>query len=206
MKDYGTLRRHVVATPFEVVMLCGAVVTFAKGDWLHLLTSVFTFSISFLPLVLERWLRVRIPTLLQTVYVAFVFASMFAGEVFGLYGRIWPWDDWMHFASGTLIAIGVVLWLTILRSRGVKLPLWLQSYMILATVALVAVLWELAEFTSDKLFGTFSQGGNLTDTMFDLLYDVCGAAIIATAWRLTTERRDALGLARLAERFLKLQR
>ena len=205
MKDYGTIRRHSLAVPLELVMLGGAAVTFAKGDQLHLLTSVFTFCISFLPLVLERRLRVRIPMAIQTVYVGFIFASMFAGEVFGLYGKIWPWDDWMHFASGVLISIGVVLWLTILSSRGMKLPSWLQSYLILASAAFVAVLWELAEFTSDQLFGTFSQGGDLTDTMIDLLYDVFGAAIVAAAWRLASYS-DMLGLRRLAAYFLKLQR
>ena len=204
MKDYGTIRRHVLAVPFELVMLGGAVGTFMRGDQLHLLTSVFTFCISFLPLVLERRLRVRIPMLIQTVYVAFIFASMFAGEVFGLYGKIWPWDDWMHFASGVLISIGVVLWLTILNSRGMKLPSWLQGYLILASAAFVAVLWELAEFASDQLFGTFSQGGDLTDTMLDLLYDVSGAVIVAVAWRLAGYR-DTLGLRRLASHFLKLQ-
>ncbi|HEU4716169.1 MAG TPA: hypothetical protein VFS14_05080 [Candidatus Saccharimonadales bacterium] len=205
MKDYGTIRRHVLAVPFELVMLGGAVGTFMRGDQLHLLTSVFTFCISFLPLVLERRLRVRIPMVIQTVYVAFIFASMFAGEVFGLYGQIWPWDDWMHFISGVLISVGVVMWLTILKDRGMKLPSWLQSYMILASAAFVAVLWELAEFASDQLFGTFSQGADLTDTMLDLLYDVSGAVIVAVAWRLASYR-DTLGLRRLATHFLKLQR
>lgn len=205
MKDYGTIRRHGLAVPFELVMLGGAVVTLIKGDQLHLLTSVFTFCISFLPLALERRLRVRIPMLIQTVYVAFIFASMFAGEVFGLYGRIWPWDDWMHFASGVLISAGVVMWLMILKDRGMKLPSWLQSYMILASAAFVAVLWELAEFASDQLFGTFSQGADLADTMLDLLYDVSGAAIVAIGWRLSAYR-DMLGLRRLTAHFLKLQR
>jgi hypothetical protein len=110
----------------------------------------------------------------------------------------------MHFASGVLISIGVVLWLAILNSRGMKLPSWLQGYLILASAAFVAVLWELAEFASDQLFGTFSQGGDLTDTMLDLLYDVSGAVIVAVAWRLAGYR-DTLGLRRLASHFLKLQ-
>ncbi len=205
MKDYGTLRRHVLALPFELVMFGGAVVTFAKGDHLHLLTSVFTFLISFLPLVLERRLRIRLPMAVQTVGVAFIFASRCAGEVFGMYGSIWVWDDWIHFISGILISIGTILWVTYLKTKDLRLPQWLQSYLILGTAAFLAVLWELAEFTSDRVFGTSSQGGDLIDTMLDLLFDVSGSVIVAVIWRLTTKQRDVVGLGKLAAYFSKLQ-
>ncbi|HTJ73117.1 MAG TPA: hypothetical protein VL481_00820 [Verrucomicrobiae bacterium] len=205
MSDYGTLRRHVLALPFELIMLGGAVAMAVKGDQLHLLTSMFTFSISFLPLALERWLRVRLPVSVHAAYVAFIFASMFSGEVFGMYGRVWVWDDWMHFISGVLIGIGVVLWIALLNSRELRLPPWLQGYLVLGTAALLAVIWELAEFASDQLFGTSSQGGDLADTMYDLLYDLCGAGIVAAAWRLTSSRKDAVGLYGLVTRFLRLQ-
>lgn len=206
MKDYGTLRRHALAIPFELVMLGGAVVTLTKGDHLHLLTSLFTFSISLLPLVLERRLHIRLPMLVQAAYVAFIFASMFSGEVFGMYGKIWAWDDWMHFISGVFISVGVILWLIYLEMKNIRLPRWLQAYLILGTAAFLAVLWELAEFTSDRIFGTSSQGGDLTDTMLDLLYDVSGAVIVAVVWRLTTKQKDVVGLGKLAAYFLKLQR
>lgn len=205
MKDYGTLRRHALALPFELVMAGGVIVTFMRGDQLHLLTSVFTLLVSFLPLVLERRLQLRLPLSVQTAYVAFIFASMFAGEVFGMYSRVWLWDDWMHFISGVLIGIGVVLWLVFMETKKLRLPRWLQSYLILGTAAFLAVIWELAEFTSDQLFGTFSQGGDLVDTMLDLLDDLTGAAIVAIVWRLTTVRSDPVGLRRFVAGFVKLQ-
>jgi len=122
-----------------------------------------------------------------------------------MYGRVWVWDDWMHFISGVLIGIGVVLWIALLNSRELRLPPWLQGYLVLGTAALLAVIWELAEFASDQLFGTSSQGGDLADTMYDLLYDLCGAGIVAAAWRLTSSRKDAVGLYGLVTRFLRLQ-
>lgn len=205
MSNYGTFRRHVLAVPFELVILGGVIVTAAKGDQVHLLASAFTFCISFLPLAVERWLHVRLPLAVQTTYVAFVFASMFAGEVFGMYGRIWAWDDWMHFISGVLIAVGTILWIAYLRQKKIQLPAWLQGYLVLGTAALLAVVWELAEFTSDQLFGTSSQGGDLADTMLDLLYDLCGAGVVVAAWRLTSSHKDVVGLYGLVSRFLRLQ-
>jgi hypothetical protein len=205
VNDYGTLRRHILAIPLELIMLGGAVVTFAKGDQVHLLASVFTLTVSFLPLILERKLRVRLPLWLQTMYVGFVFASMFSGEVFDMYARIWIWDDWMHFASGVLIGLGVVLWMAHLQDKSLRLPRWLQSYMVIGTAAVFAVIWELAEFASDSVFGTTSQNGDLNDTMLDLLFDTCGAVIVAVVWRLTTAQKDPVGLGKLVAHFSKQQ-
>ena len=205
MNDYGTLRRHILAIPLELIMLGGAVVTFAKSDQVHLLASVFTLTVSFLPLILERKLRVRLPLWLQTMYVGFVFASMFSGEVFDMYARIWIWDDWMHFASGVLIGLGVVLWMVYLQDKSLRLPRWLQSYMVIGTAAVFAVIWELAEFASDSIFGTTSQNGDLNDTMLDLLFDTCGAVIVAVVWRLTTAQKDPVGLGKLVAHFSKQQ-
>lgn len=206
MNDYGTLRRHVLAIPLELIMLGGVVVTFAKGDQVHLLASIFTLTISFLPLILERKLHVRLPLWLQTMYVGFVFASMFSGEVFDMYARIWIWDDWMHFGSGVLIGLGVVLWMAYLQDKSLQLPRWLQSYMVIGTAAVLAVIWELAEFASDSIFGTTSQNGDLNDTMLDLLFDTCGAVIVAVVWRLTTQQKDPVGLGKLVAHFSKQQR
>jgi len=177
MKDYGTYRRHVWALPIELGMAAGVVVTFLQQDWKHFLTAIFTLAVSFLPLAHERLFRVRLPAVVQFAYVAFIFASMFAGEVLGMYGRFAPYDDIVHCSSGLLVGLGAVLILVDLKRRGVKLPPWLQSVMVLMTGASVAALWEIIEFTSDRLFGTFSQGNDLGDTMFDLI-DGSGFALI----------------------------
>ena len=139
------------------------------------------------------------------MYVGFVFASMFSGEVFDMYARIWIWDDWMHFASGVLIGLGVVLWMVYLQDKSLRLPRWLQSYMVIGTAAVFAVIWELAEFASDSIFGTTSQNGDLNDTMLDLLFDTCGAVIVAVVWRLTTAQKDPVGLGKLVAHFSKQQ-
>jgi hypothetical protein len=205
MSDYGTLRRHGLAVPFELVMLSGAVVTYLKADYLHLLTSVFTFTISFAPLLVERWLKIRLPMWLQTVYVAFVFASMFAGEVFGMYGRIWQWDDIAHFTSGLLVGLGVIIMLTELkRRRRFAIPVWLQVVLIVCIGMGVAVAWEIAEFASDQLFGTSSQNADLKDTMLDLIDDSAGAVIIAFIYGVYLKNKRGFGLRYLIKGYERL--
>jgi uncharacterized membrane protein YjdF len=205
MSDYGTLRRHGFAVPFELVMLSGAVVTYLKADYLHLLTSVFTFTISFAPLLVERWLKVRLPVWLQTAYVAFVFASMFAGEVFGMYGRIWQWDDMAHVASGLLLGLGTIITITELKRRRLFTgPFWLQILLVICVGMAVAVLWETAEFASDQLFGTSSQNGDLKDTMLDLIDDSTGALVIACMYGVYLKNKRGFGLRRIIKNYERL--
>lgn len=205
MKDYGTLRRHGLAVPFELVMAIGAIVTFVKGDYLHLLTSLFTLAISFVPLLIERRLKIRLPLWLQTAYVSFVFASMFSGEVFGMYGRIWQWDDIAHFISGLLVGLGVIIMLIELKRRRLfTAPFWLHLLLVVGVGMGVAVLWEIAEFTSDQLFGTSSQNGDLKDTMLDLIDDSTGAVIIASIYGLYLKNKPSFGLRYLMKDYEQL--
>lgn len=184
MNKYESFRRHQLAIPFELVMLVAAVVTLVQGNWKYLAISLFTLTISFAPLYTERRFRVKIPALLQVIYVAFIFASMFSGEVLGMYGRIWPWDDAMHFVSGLLIGLAVMFWLvlSVRRQKRFYVSVWFEALTIFCISATIAVVWEVVEFASDQIFGTFSQGKDLEDTMMDLVYGLVGGLIMGTAW------------------------
>lgn len=182
MKGYGSLYRHRFSLLFEALMLIGATVTFLEGDWKHFATSVFTFVVGFAPLLFERVVKVRLPTLVHALYTGFIFMSMFAGEVMGMYARIWEWDDAAHFISGLLLAVGGVLLAAEMTREKARMPVWMQTLFIVSLVSLVVVAWEMVEFGSDQIFGTFSQGGDLYDTMMDLIEGVGGGLIIALGY------------------------
>jgi hypothetical protein len=65
MSDYGTLRRHVGALPFELAMAVGLIATSVQGNWKHAAASLFTLSVSFLPLLIERWGKIKLPAFLK---------------------------------------------------------------------------------------------------------------------------------------------
>lgn len=183
MNDYGAFRRHLWALPLEAVMLGGVVMTFTQQNWKFLLISLFTFSISFAPLAFERFLKIRLPASFQFTFVLFVFFSMFAGEVWRFYANIWGWDAGIHFLSGILIGLGVILWLRrlLLGKNKVRMPGWMQLLFVLTTSIAVAVIWEVVEFASDQLFGTTSQD-SLVDTMYDLILGTSGTLLLLTAY------------------------
>jgi len=208
MSDFGNLRRHAWALPLEFIMFCGVIGTFADKNWKHLLIALFTFGVSLLPLFVERVLRIHLSIFLQTVYVAFVFGSMFAGEVWGMYSRIWEWDDTIHLISGLLIGLGAVLGITLAnyRHKSLHLVLWLQSLLVFCFVSTVSVVWEIVEFTSDQVFGTFSQGNDLPDTMTDLVFGIIGGLMVAILYALHLKKKQVPGFSRIILTFEKNNR
>ncbi len=120
-------------------------------------------------------------TPLFALFVLFVFGVIVTGAT-NLYELV-PWfDKLMHLCGGAAIA-----WLAHRHfSHGTSShhsPLY--AWAILGVVAVVGVAWEVAEHTS-SLYGqahwpsiyAYFHGGDLTDTLIDLVLDLSGAALL----------------------------
>lgn len=199
-------RRHIWALPLEMIMAIGVVTTALQANWKHFAASLFTVTASVALLYAERLFRVKLPPLVHFMYVGFIFASLFAGEVLHLYSRIWLWDDIMHFISSFLIGILTAFWLLTLRRRdkSFAIPAWFGAVYILGVAVIAAVAWEIIEFTSDQLFGTYSQGADLFDTMMDLVYETTSGLIVALAWMAYSKGRYVVLLTPILRSFERL--
>lgn len=91
---------------------------------------------------------------------------------FGIYER-WPrWDVPMHVAGGVAIAYFLARALRVVFGEIEAGP---SAVMVFCAATTTAVLWEFAEFLTDRYLGTKAQGG-LPDTLKDLLLGMAGAA------------------------------
>ena len=109
------------------------------------------------------------PLLVLLVYVITAF-------IFNLFEVLPRLDLAMHFAGGLAAAY------FFRRALAIRQRLWAshplssrrEAVLVLVLTLAVALLWELAEFTSDRLFGTHEQLGT-ADTLRDLLAGMLGA-------------------------------
>lgn len=91
----------------------------------------------------------------------------------------WPdFDILMHFAGGFTMGVTAV-WLINFsqkeNSMRINHPV-ISIFLTVCFVALMATLWEFAEWTSDHYLATYMQAG-LDDTMFDMFLGVCGGLL-----------------------------
>jgi hypothetical protein len=183
----------IMALELVALVLTGA---WASGVWLLAIMAV-----TGAPMLLGPRLPVRIPAEYELLAILFVFASLFLGEFHSYYERFWWWDIVLHSTSGLLLGIvGFLLVYVLNQNRHVGLHMRAGFVALFAfTFAVsVGVLWEILEFAADQLFGLQMQKpmlgdpSGLTDTMWDLIVDALGAALISAFgwWHMKRDRRS----------------
>jgi hypothetical protein len=127
----------------------------------------------------------RLPTglPLQIGWLLPFFLCWGLGEGLGLFQRISWWDHPVHLAGGAAIYALFEAWF----APRLRLPLALRMAVGILVALGVGAGWEIGEFASDRILGSFTQSG-LDDTMFDLIFDLLGGGLAALglalcAWR-----------------------
>lgn len=157
-------------------------------QWMNSFIALLVLLITLLPVLLRNRLQLKVPTEFQLLFILFMFAALFLGEIRGFYERFWWWDIALHTTSGLMLGIFGFL-LVYLLNESERIPLdmkpgFVAFFAFLFAVALGA-LWEVFEFSMDQLFGLNMQKpmlgdpSGLTDTMWDLIVDTLGASFIS---------------------------
>ncbi len=174
---------HKALTLFlQLTLMIGAILFCFQGRWMTAAITVAIVIVTLLPLLLGRRFDVHIPPEFEFLAVMFVYASLFLGEVHGYYIRYWWWDAVLHTGSGFLLGVLGFLLVYVLNERpDVDMhmrPRFVALFAFMFAVGMGA-LWEIFEFGMDRLFGMNMQKSGLVDTMWDLIVDTVGAAVIA---------------------------
>lgn len=188
--------------------LVNALLLLMAVEWLFLLLqyrwlSLFLVTLIILtlisPMLFRKQLSIEIPAEFHLVAVIFTFAALYLGEIQLFYQRLWWWDIALHASAGLLMGVlGFLLVYILNESKRVELtitPVFIAFFAFLFAVS-IGTFWEIFEFGVDQLFRTNMQKpmlndpSGLTDTMWDMIVNATGAAIISLAgwWYLKNEQ------------------
>ena len=184
-------RAHVlVLVALQAVMAVELVLLTIRGQWMHVFLVAAVMAAILAPELLRRRFSVQIPSEIQLLATAFIFATLFLGEVRDYYERIWWWDLALHTSAGLLLGLlGFLIVYALNESRNVELQMRPSFLALFAFTFAQAIgsLWEIFEFAMDQLFGLNMQKpmlgdpSGLTDTMWDLIVNFLGAATVSMA-------------------------
>ena len=135
-------------------------------------------GLPFLPLVIEKLFKTKMPFRIQLLYYIFLFVALDLGICLDWYKTVSLYDKIVHLGSGTLSAI--VGYYAIVYFKALKTPKFFRGLVIVSICMLIAVAWEFFEFFCDKCLGQKMQqlvSTGVDDTMFDILSAFIGAII-----------------------------
>lgn len=166
-----------------------------KSDYvLMILQCVLGIVAMLLPGWVSRRWKLEIPSLMVILYVVFLYAAIYLGEVQSFYYRFKNFDMLLHATSGAMLGALAFSFIDVLnrsQTQMLKLsPLFvaLFSFMFAATLG---IFWEFYEYGMDGIFGLnmqkflmedgtpFVGRAALKDTMGDFMINSIGSAVVA---------------------------
>lgn len=155
--------------------------------------SALFLTFSFVPNFLKKF-ELDIPDFIYIIFIFFILAHYFFGEILGFFAKVKWWDSVLHTFSGMLIALLSFSLINLLNKNtdNFQLNIWFAALFAFCFTVMVGVVWEIFEFCSDLWFDSNMQRAYvstlhgrgepligqeaLKDTMKDLILDVIGAA------------------------------
>lgn len=160
------------------LLILAAVAAAFTGRWSLTFVAIATLVLALAPLFLANRLDITLPLPFVAAVTIFVIASIFMGEAFDFYERVWWWDIALHGSSAIGFGlVGFIFVLMMFEGDRFAAPPWALCLMAFGLAVTVGACWEIFEFAMDQWFGLNMQKSGLLDTMGDLIVDVIGAAL-----------------------------
>ena len=154
-----------------------AIFEFSNQDFSRLITFVAIFPVLLVRFLLNKT-KFKLNEFEICMYYLFIFLAEFLGCVVNLYNIISWYDLFVHFLSGIFtFVLGFIL---LKRLNGYNSNKIINIIFCLGVVAIVALFWEIFEFSMDNLIGSNLQHNldtGVNDTMEDLIVATLGGVI-----------------------------
>lgn len=128
--------------------------------WSEVFFCALTLVEFMIPSIVEKRLKIELPSALEIVVLLFIFASEILGEIGKFYHLIPIWDLILHTTNGFLMAaIGIALIDVLNKSPKINLSLspFFVAFVAFCFSMTIGVLWEFTEYTADNVLGTDMQ-------------------------------------------------
>lgn len=190
-----------------LTLVIAILVALVTARWTISFVALITLVLSMLPSVFFERFNLKLPVSFLAAIVIFLFATLFLGEALNFYERLWWWDIALH--TGSAIGFGLVGFLFMFMlfegNRYAAPPIAISFFAFCFAIA-IGTMWEIFEFGMDQLFGMNMQKSGLMDTMSDLMVDMLGASIGATAGFFFLKNREFGGISGSLREFIRLNR
>ncbi len=166
---YAVLRLLVILVLVRSIFL---------GQWESVFTCSLTLLLLFIPSMLEKTLKIDVPTALEIITYVFVFSAEILGEIECYYMKYPFWDTMLHTVNGFMFAAFGFALVDIFNRHGrftFKLSPVFCALVAFCFSMTVGVMWEFFEFGADELFRLDMQKDAFISSVNTVILDPEGA-------------------------------
>jgi hypothetical protein len=198
-----TRTSDLILWAIRLVLAGETLAALALGRWQFVFVATTALILTVAPGRLARRVGLRLPASFLAAIAIFVMATLYLGERFDFYERLWWWDIALHLGSALGFGLlGFLLIFMLFEGDRYAAPPWALGLLSFCVAMTVGLLWEVFEFAMDSLFSLNMQKSGLVDTMGDLMVNMVGGALAAGAGVLYLMRRAGGPLGGLFDLFI----
>lgn len=153
-----------------------ATLEFAHNNYARVMTFVAIFPLLLIPFIINKT-KLKLSDKEIFLYYLFILLADFIGCVCNLYNTLSWYDIFVHFLSGMFTFVLATIIYRLITNDKNKI---LKILFCLGVVALIAIMWEVFEFSIDSLAHTnlqHNQDTGVIDTMQDMIVAILGGIL-----------------------------
>lgn len=190
-------RAFVVYAILRLLVIGVLVRSIFLSQWESVFTCSLTLVLLFVPSMLERGLKIEVPTTLEIITYIFVFSAEILGEIECYYMKFPFWDTMLHTVNGFMFAAFGFALVDIFNRHGkftFKLSPLFCALVAFCFSMTVGVMWEFFEFGSDYLMHLDMQKDTMVYSINSTYLDPEGANnVIRIADIVSTDIHTSVG-------------
>lgn len=158
---------------FKVVVIINLLICLINEEWTATFICLFNIISFFVADLVKK--KLGYSNLFQLLIYLFLICSLLGGEVYYLYSRIWFFDIIMHVISSFIIS---VLCFYIIRRFKININSITCIIFIFSFAMMIAALWEITEFSIDRLLDKDMQKDTVINEINSMLLSDDGESIV----------------------------
>jgi len=158
---------------FKVVVFIHLLIYLVDGEWTATFICLFNLLLFFLVDYVQK--NIMYSDKFKLLIYIFLFGSLVGGEVYNLYSEIWFFDIVLHLFSSFIVS---GLFVYVFRLFKCNINRFLFIICIFCFAMMIASLWEITEFSIDRLFDKDMQKDTVITEVNSMLLSNDGKSVV----------------------------